>query len=416
MSLVSLAGVQKRKWCAVAVFPALALIAAGCRGAPDVAAGSERGRPTPVAVAAVTRQDLTRELELAAEFRPYQEIDLHAKVSGYLKSVHVDVGDRVRQGQLLAVLEVPEMAQDLAHASSNAKRATLEVERAKGDLRRAESALNIRKLSYERLQGVLKQRPNLIAQQEIDDAEARFTDAQAQLMAAQAGLAASEEQVTAAQANKERIETMLTYLRITAPFAGVITQRRGDPGALVQAGTASHTQAMPVVRLSQIDRLRLVLPVPESIVPRVRLGAPVEIRVDTLNRIFQGRIARFSGRLETATRTMETEVDIPNPGRTLMPGMYGYASLRLDRRDDTLAVPVQAISRQGERATAMVVNSGNTLEERPVEIGLETPELLEVVSGLAENDRVVLGNRSRLKAGMAVEAKLVERTANAREH
>ena len=376
----------------------------------------ESARSTPVAVARVGRQDLARELELAAEFRPWQEIDLHAKVSGYLKSIHVDVGDHVKQGQLIAVLEVPEMTQELAQASGSARRTALEVERARSDVQRAQTAVNIRKLSYDRLANVVKTRPNLIAQQEIDDALARYNDAQAQLSAAQSALAAMEEQVHVANATKERVHTMMAYSRISAPFSGVITQRRGDPGALVQAGTASHTQAMPVVRLSQIDRLRLVLPVPESIVPRIRLGDPVEIRVDTLGRVFQGKIARFNGRLDGATRTMETEVDLPNANGAVKPGMYGYATIRLDQKQQAIAVPVQAVTGHGSEASVMTVDHNRRLQERRIVAGIETPNLIEVVSGLQENDTVVIGNRSRLKAGMLVDPKLTDRPAASRSH
>lgn len=389
----------------------------GCGSERRAAADpGEQNRATPVSVALVSRQDLARELEVAAEFRPWQEIDLHAKVSGYLKSIHVDVGDYVRAGQLIAILEVPEMTQELAQASGSARRTALEVERARSDVKRAETAANIRKLSYDRLAEVIKTRPNLIAQQEIDDALARYNEAQAQLSAAKSALAAMEEQVNVANATKERVQTMMAYSRISAPFSGVITQRQGDPGALVQAGTASHTQAMPVVRLSQIDRLRLVLPVPESVVPRIRAGDPVEIRVDTLGKVFQGKISRFSGRLDSATRTMETEVDLPNPSGAIKPGMYGYAMLRLDQRPHAVAVPVQAVTGHGAEASVMAVDANKRLQERRIVAGIETPNMIEVLSGLRENEMVVIGNRARLKPGMPVEPKVMDRPAASRSH
>ena len=397
----------------------LAVLVSGCSQEQKTGAkkdSSADSRATPVAVTRVVREDLVRELELSAEFRPYQEIDVHAKVSGYLKTINVDVGDVVRQGQLIGTLEIPEMAQDLAQASGAVKRTALEVERARSDVQRAETTVKIRKLSYDRLSNVIKARPNLIAQQEIDDAEARYNDAQAQLSSARAALAAMEEQVSISGATKERVQTMMAYSRITAPFAGVITERRADAGALIQAGTASHTQAMPVVRLSQVDRLRLVLPVPESIAPRIKLGDTVEVRVDTLGRVFQGKVARFSGRLDTGTRTMQTEVDIPNPKNLIKPGMYGYAMLRLDRRENALAVPVQAVSGHGSAATVMAIDGNKRLQERQIDAGIETPNLIEVLSGLGENDMVVLGSRSRLKPGMLVEPKLVEKVVADRSH
>ncbi len=387
---------------------AFCFVAAGltsCTPAPPEVRAATAKAPRSVAVVKVTRQDLSRDLELSAEFRPYQEIDLYAKLSGYLKSIYVDVGDQVRQGQRIAELEVPEMTQDVARATSSLKRYELEVERARGEVKRAENTYRIRQLSYTRLASVVKARPNLVAQQEIDDADARLQDAQAQVMTAKASLAAAEEQVGVATANKERIQTMIGYLKITAPFSGIITQRLSDPGAMIQAGTASHSQALPVVRLSQIDHLRLVLPVPESIAARVRAGTPVEVRVDSLNRIFQGRVSRFSSKLDSSTRTMETEVDLPNFDHALMPGMYGNARLRLDRRIDVLAVPVQAISSLGESPAVLVVNGHNKIEERRIALGLQTPSLYEVVAGLREGERAVIGGRGRLRAGMVVDPK-----------
>lgn len=388
----------------------LIAMGSGCEWQSSAAVESRPGSQaaTPVAVTRISRHDLARELELSAEFRPYQEIDLHAKVSGYLKSIPVDVGDHVRQGQLLAVLEVPEMDQDLVQASSAMKRSRLDVERAKGEVLRAESNLKIRKLSYDRLAGVAKSRPDLIAQQEIDDAAAHLSDAEAQMSAARANQAATEEQVKATTAVKDRIDTMMGYLRITAPFSGVITERSGDTGALVQAGTASQTQAMPVVRLSQVDRLRLVLPVPESVVPRIRLGSPVEVRVDALNRVIQGRVARFNGRLDGATRTMDTEVDVSNPGFIIKPGMFGSATLQLDRRQNVLAAPVQAVTGKAGSASIMIVNQEERLEERRVETGLETPNLIEITSNLREGELVVIGNRSILKSGVRVKPNLID--------
>jgi len=402
----------KRSGClALSAAVLCSILLASCSPPAQTAAREKRDGPTPVAVVKVTRQDLTRDMELAAEFRPNQEIEVYAKVSGYLKGIYVDVGDMVKRGQLIAELEVPELGQDLVEAHATTRRSELEIQRAKGEVQRAEATYRMRKLSFDRLSALVKERPNLIAQQEIDNASALYQEAEAQVQVARANLASSEQDVTVASAKSARIGMMISYLRITAPFSGIITQRLADAGAMIQAGTASHTQAMPVVRLSQVDHLRLVLPVPESIASRIRIGAPVEIRVDSLNRIFQGKVSRFSGKLNPSTRTMETEVDVPNPGRALLPGMYGYASLKLERKDDALSVPVQAVSAHDTNPSVLVVNGSGALEERMVVLGLETPERTEVVSGLSESDLVVVGNRAQLKVGMRVEPKIVEQVA-----
>jgi|SRR5688572_21772881 len=393
---------------------AAALTAACAR--QDIVARASTEQSRAVAVAQVKRHDLVRSLELAAEFRPYQEIDLHAKVSGYLKAIHVDVGDRVQKGQAIAELEAPEMMQELAHAEATLKRTQRDVQRAQGELRRWEAQHAIRKVSFDRLSSVVKARPNLVAQQEIDDSSARVQEAEAQLSSAQAALASAEEQVRITTVTKERLDTMLAYLRITAPFAGTITKRLVDPGAMIQAGTASHLQAMPLVQLSQVERLRLVLPVPESAVSRIQNNAPVEVRVESLHRVFQGRISRFTGKLDSSTRTMETEVDLPNPESVIKPGMFGYATLALDRRFDALSVPVQALSGRGSKATVLVVTTDKRLAQREVNLGLETPNHVEVLSGLRENDMVVVGARGNLAPGILVEPKLQESMSQGAHH
>lgn len=394
----------------------LAAFMLACTTPGNTVARADSKNARTVAVQRVTRQDLGRSVELAAEFRPYQEIDLHAKVAGYLKAIYVDVGDQVKKGQLIAELEAPEMAQEVAQAEATLKRTQVDVERARSELERSQAQESIRRVSFDRLASVLKARPNLIAQQEIDDSEARLREAEAQLSATRAALSVTEEQVKITAAGKERLDTMLAYLKITAPFSGVITKRLADPGAMIQAGTASHVQAMPVVQLSQVDHLRLVLPVPESVVSRIRTDAPVEVRVESLKRVFQGRISRFSGKLDSSTRTMETEVDLPNSNFVIKPGMFGYATLVLDRRLDALSVPVQALSGRRSPATVLLVNGEKRLEERQVNLGLETPDRIEVLSGLQANDMVVIGARANLRPGVLVEPKLQNSTTRATSH
>jgi len=362
----------------------------------------------PVIVARVERHNLSRQLTVAAAFRPYQEIEVHAKVAGYVKNIRVDVGDRVRSGELLATLEIPEMAGELAQAAATSKRARAEVVRASGELQRAKSAHEVAHLIYQRLAAVMKSRPNLIAQQEIDDAQAKDRVAEAQVDTARAALSAAQEAVQVSDAAQSRVKAMSDYSRITAPFAGVITQRYADTGAMIQAGTASQTQAMPLVRLSEDNLLRLTLPVPESVVARIHVGDPVDVHVLALNRNFTGRISRFASRLQDSTRTMETEVDVPNPQRVLICGMYAEATLILDRVEGRLAVPVQALSRQDNGARVFVVDSNNRVRPRRIQLGMETPDQVEVLSGLKEDELVVVSGGKSLEAGQAVAPKLAQ--------
>jgi RND family efflux transporter MFP subunit len=332
----------------------------------------------PVAVARVTREDLTQELVCDAELRPYQEIDLHAKVAGYLQTIKVDIGDRVKAGQLLATLEVPELLDELHNAMATEQKAEADY-------------TNAHRI-YGRLAAVNKQHPNLVAQQELDTADAKDRTTAASIAASKADVA--------------KYNTLEDYTRITAPFDGVITKRYADPGALIQAGTASSTQTLPLVRLSQNDRLRLDIPVSVSYVSRVKVGDPVEIRVDSYGTTLTGTIARSTRKVETATRTMEVEVDVPNADLRLIPGMYASVVLRLEHREKALVVPVEAVSRQ-KSCTVFVVDKEGKIEERTISLGLETPRKIEVLAGLNENDLVMIGSRTQVKPGQKVEPKLI---------
>ncbi len=393
------------------LFVAFGLWAAGCSKTVESQSNPSAEQTVNVAVAKVVRGDVSRDLELAAEFRPYQEINVHAKIAGYLKEIRVDVGDHVQQAQLIATLEIPELEQDLAGALAAMKRNESEVTRARGELQRAESAHDAAHLSYARLASVIQKRPNLVAQQESDEALARDRVAEAQVAAAKAALETAQEQVEVSKTNESKIRTMLAYSRISAPFSGVITKRFADLGAMIQAGTASQTQAMPVVELSEVDRLRLVLAAPESIVPNIRVGSSVNVRVPGLTKTFKGVVARTAGKIDAATRTMETEVDVANNGYQLVPGMYAYVNLAVEHHSAVLLVPTQAISGHETNSTVMVVSDGGRLEERKVALGLESPTQIEITSGVHEGQLVVVGNRNQLKAGQVVQPKVMEASA-----
>ena len=330
-----------------------------------------------VAVARVDREDLFKEITIPAEFRPYTEVDVHAKVTGYVKSMKVDIGDRVQAGQSLAVLEVPELVDELDHAVASRARA-------EADYRDAH-------LAYTRLLAVNKEHPNLIAQQDLDTAEAHDATAQGAL--------------AAARSDVNRYQTMVGYTRITAPFGGVITKRYADPGTLIQAGTASNTQAMPLVRVSDNALLRLDFPVSVDYVRGIRLDAPVSARVDSLGgREFRGRIARFSDKVDDATRTMVVEMEVPNSTLELVPGMYATVTLKVEERPHALAIPIEAVLPGGK--SVFIVDSADKVQERPVTLGLETPARSEVLGGLSEGDRVIIGNPGQLAPGTKVEPRI----------
>jgi len=329
-----------------------------------------------VASATVTREDLFTELTIQAEFRPYQEVELHAKVAGYLQKINVDFGDQVKAGQLIATLEVPELNDDLAHAMAEEQR--------------AQADYNDAHLDYTRLSEVNKSQPNLVAQQDLDAAEAKD------------GIAAAN--LVAAKSDVKKYQTMVDYTQITAPFSGVITQRYADPGALIQAGTTSDTQSRPLIRLSENDRLRLDFPVSVTYADDIAFGDPVEIQLEGSGRTLTGTITRFTHKIAMDTRTMETEIEVPNPDLKLIPGMYATVVLKLQRRPQALSIPIEAVAGTTQ-PTVYVINRDQQIEEHPVQLGLETPTKYEVLSGLQEGDRVMIGNRSQVSVGQKVSVK-----------
>ena len=399
---------------------AAACLTSSCSKREPVQAGSTKVDDIPtVAVAQVCTEDLSNGLVLTAEFKPYQEVDVMAKIAGFVKQINVDVGDRVKQGQLLATLEIPEMADDLRRADAAVVRARAEVTRAEDEQRRAESVHSIAHLSFQRLSTVAEKKPGLVAQQEIDEAQSKDLVTEAQVAATKSALAAAQEQVKVNSADTQKVKTLMDYTRVTAPFAGVITRRYADTGSMIQAGTASQTQAMPVVKLSENSLLRLILPVPESAVPTVHIGQQVEVKVPTLNRSFPGTVARFVEKVSVATRTMDTEVDVPNPSLIVVPGMYAEVNLTLDRRSKVLAIPVLSVdldnsdSRTGAAQTGqvLIVTPNNHVEKRRVTLGIESSNSVEVLSGLNEGDSVVLSGRSALQVGQEVRPKVTAMSA-----
>lgn len=397
----------------ILVIAAVSRFKVRAKSSPDAQASSPMLRP--VAVARVRRAPITQTLVLSGEFKPFQLVDVHAKVAGYIRRIYVDVGDKVKAGQTLAVLEVPELSAQLLAADASVRRAQDSIRRAEKEVARDKSMHQARHLDYERLKQASLERPGLIAQQELDDAFAKDQSAEAQIEAAEASLSEAQNELGVAQADQKRLQAMEDYTRIVAPFDGVVTKRYADTGALVQAGTASSTQAMPVVTIAQYDRLRLVLPVPEDAVPAVHLGSAVDVHVLALHRHFVGKVARFADALDLQTRTMHTEVDVENPKGALVEGMYADVTLVLHQLKGALTVPIQAVTRNGSMASVLVVDPHDRIEPRQVQLGMEGPNRVEVVSGLTSTDRVVIGNASDFHPGEKVQPKSFQEAAQTEE-
>jgi RND family efflux transporter MFP subunit len=396
------------RWFAVVVAGLLAAIAAGfsaCSGGHGDRVQAS-GAVVTVGVTKVTKKSLGREITLSSELVPFQEIDVYAKESGYVKKLLVDYGTHVKAGQVMAILEIPELEAQLQEDQAEIKNAANQVSRAQHELYRYQAQYKALHLQYSRLNEVFQSQPGIVAQQEVDDAQGKDLAASSQVDAGQAALEAAQSQMGAVKAKLVHDQTLFDYSKITAPFSGVITDRYANLGTLVQAGTGSSTQAMPIVRLSQDDLFRLVIPVPEAYVRYIHVGDHVDVHVPSLNRTFPGKVARFSVDVREDTRTMHTEVDVSNTQHLLLPGLYADADLALEHREDVPTVPIQALNREGEKTTVFVVNH-EALEDRPVQLGLQTSSDAEILSGINEGEQVVVSDRSGLKAGEKVHTQQV---------
>lgn len=385
--------------------PAVVLGMTACNSKPQTSEARAAEIPSAT-VAAVARGTITHTLSLAGQFQPYQVVDVHAKVSGYVRHIFVDIGDKVHQGQVLAILEIPELNAQLKGTVSELARSKDEITRDQHEVTRAQSVHSALHADYLRLKQAAAAQPGLIAQQELDDAQSKDLASEAQVDVAKAALAAATRQSEVASADNERVSALAGYTKVTAPLDGVITWRYADTGALIQAGTSSDTQSLPLVKLSQSNLLRLRLPVPEDAVQYIHEGATVQVRVDAVNRSFMGKVVRFTRNLNTETRTMETEVDVENKDLSLTPGMYANTSLQLEEHKNVLTIPAQAVLRNGNSTSVLVVDGHNEVQTRNIQLGLQGSTLVEVVSGLSAGDRVITGGQSRYQDGEIVKPKL----------
>jgi RND family efflux transporter MFP subunit len=382
-------------WAAVLLCLCLALILFFSRHHDSAPAAT----PQPAATVQVTRGNLASSLTVAGQFLPYQQVDLHAKVSGYIRWIGVDIGDRVHQGEVLAKLEVPELQDQFQGAQADVRHSESVIARAKSEVVSAQATYAALHAEYTRLLQASKQRPGLIAEQELDDARAKDQQASAQIGVAQASLDATQQQLGVSRANSHRYQTLTDYEQIVAPFNGVVTMRYADTGSLIQAGQNSNTSTLPVVQVAQSDLLRLRIPVPESDVPYIRLGGTVEVDVKANKKTFTGTIIRFTRALDTNTRTMLTEVDVPNPELTLDPGMYAETTIQIAQKDNVLLLPAQAVVQSGDKTYVLVVDPTHHVQRRNVTLGIQTANRVQLLSGVQEGDLVIASGQTLYQPG-----------------
>jgi RND family efflux transporter MFP subunit len=333
-------------------------------GCKPSASESSPPAPTPIAVKSVlpTRGEIARNVTLPT-FRilAYQEATLYAKVSGYLKSLTVDKGDSVKAGQLLAEIEVPELLADEAQYKSETE---------------------VARTNFERMAEARKQAPDLVVPQTVDDLRGQWEVARAKL---------------------QRTQTLLEFTHITAPFSGIITARFVDPGAYIPAATTGNPgQSVALVTLMDFSRLRVQVFVPEVEVPLIKNGVPVKLAVEELPKeTFTGTVTRFAYALDQATKTMLTEIELPNPTGELRPGMYASVQLEVERKTDVLLLPAQAVSIEKVGSFIFLILDGK-VKKTAVHTGFNDGTNVEITDALKLDQPVALPGKQTLNDGQAV--------------
>jgi RND family efflux transporter MFP subunit len=318
----------------------------------------------------------------------------------------------VRKGQTLAVLEVPELNAQLKGTVFEIQRAKDDLLRAQNEIKRDQAIHSALHADYERLLETSKAQPGLIAQQELDDAQSKDLSSESQVDAAKASAAGAQQHAEVAHTDNDRVQALQNYTNVVAPLDGVIVWRYADTGALIQSGTNSNEQDIPIVRLSQSGLLRLRMPIPENDVQFVHIGDPMQVRVDAIGRSFTGKIVRFTRDVNFETRTMETEIDVENQDLSISPGMYANTEMQLGHADNVVTIPVEALVLQGNRQTVYVLDAGNRVHVRNVEVGLRGSKLAEIKTGLESGDRVILGGQENYNEGEQVTPILTQEPAS----
>ena len=330
--------------------------------AKALAAAKESGSVPEVQVVKPARRDVAATLRLPATVSPLQQTTIYAKVSGYLKSIHFDKGDRVKQGQILAVIDAPEIEQQYEQALAD---------------------YTIKKVTYERLAQVRKEAPDVIAQQDVDVAEAS---------------------AKALQHLLEQRQTWLDYTKVRAPYDGVVTARFADPGALIQVATSSATQAVPLFTIMDLSTLRVYVNVPQEDAPFVKKGTPATIVLkEPVVKKIETTVTRSTMSLDPSTRTMLVEIDIPNPGEALVSGMFVEVVLSLRQHRDALVIPPAALVADNSSKAVFVVDQG-VARKVSVKTDIDDGVWVEVTSGLTGAEDVVVVGKSQLVDGKPVKA------------
>lgn len=384
---------------------AFAVIYGSCADSGRTAAAQEADPNGAVAVEVITptARTVSRQIELPASIEAYQQSTIYSRVNGYLGSIAVDIGDRVSAGQLLAKIDVPELVDEYRELEAKLAANRAQRQGAKAELESARAESGLQEVTFRRVESVRNQEPEVMPQQAVDEARAKHESARAAVRAAESKIEQIDKDHQAVEASLKRLQTLIDFAEVRAPFAGVVTERFVDPGLLLQAGTSSR-EVQRIVTVADMDRVRIFLDVPESAVPHVQVGNPVSLTVDAMpGRKFKGEVTRFARVLDPATRTMKTESVMPNPDWALRPGMFGRAVLSLDESSGTVSIPAEALRVDGDSVFVYSVVDGR-VKRVDVETKVGDGVLAEITSGLAGNESIVVATNGSIADGSLVNA------------
>lgn len=380
-------------------------VPAGSTSANSSGANEPATEEITVSVAKPSRREIIDRLSLAGVVTPYEQVTLYAKVSGYLKSISVDIGDWVRAGQFLAEVDVPEMLTGLEEKRAALLKAEADLLKAQADVEQAQADVEFQKLNYERLKVIYERDPDVLPENEVDQARAVHGVANGKLQAAKAQVKVASAVVKATEAGIKTFDTLMAYARITSPISGVVSERFVDRGALIQAASSSRTQAAPVVSIARLDKVRVVVDVPEPKVLNVQSGTKATVQVEASRaESFPAAVARTGTVLDLGSRTMRVEFDVDNRDRHLRSGMTAKVSLELQKIENAITVPIAALRTQGEARSVFIVQDGKA-KQRPVKTGRESPEWIQIVEGLSGEEAVVVAAVSNLTDAARVKVK-----------
>ncbi len=350
-----------------------------------------------VPAAVVARAPRETALVLPGTLQAITEAPVLSRADGYVKRRYVDIGDRVSQGQVLAEIEAPELGQQVNQAASVLDQARAALEQAKANLSQGVANRELSRVTAVRYGNLVKR--GIVSRQENDTYQARYQADEAAVTALQKAVSASQNSVSASEANLARIKEVYSYLKVRAPFAGVITLRNVDLGTLIAAGNTM------LFRIAQTGTLRTFINAPQVNASEIRVGQTAQIEFNELpGKVFEGKVARSSGALDPATRTLLVEVQVSNPKGELLPGMYANVTMRALREDPPLLIPSEALIARAEGTLVAVVDDSSTVHFRPVRVGRDSGSEIEVLSGIQEGMKVVVNPNDQVREGVVVDA------------